>query len=178
VLLPLRIAKPESFAFDAAGNLYIADNEEDILYLVTADGRLRRPIARREGFSPESLHFSGGVLFITDSANGKLHRYSPEDGLTTFAVFAGELANVQGITSDDAGSLYVSVQSDLKARPRLYPAPQPRGPGRERPAAAPPFGSRHRRRSRGDARARPPRRAGDRRRLPWRRDRARLALPH
>jgi sugar lactone lactonase YvrE len=114
VLLPLRIAKPESFAFDAAGNLYIADNEEDVLYLVTADGRLRRPIAQREGFSPETLHFSGGVLFVTDSANGKLHRYSPEDGLTTFAVFAGELANLQGITSDDAGSLYVSVQSDLK----------------------------------------------------------------
>jgi sugar lactone lactonase YvrE len=115
-LLPLRIAKPESFAFDDAGNLYIADNEDDVLYLVTADGRLRRPIAQRDGFSPESLHFAGGALFITDSANGKLHRYAPSDGLTTLAVFAGELANVQGISSDEAGNLYLSVQSDLKAR--------------------------------------------------------------
>ena len=114
--LPLRIAKPESLAFDGAGNLYIADNENDVLYLVTADGRLRRPVAHRPGFSPETLHFSGGALFITDSANGKLHRYAPADGLTTLAVFGGALANVQGIASDGNGALYVSVQSDLKGR--------------------------------------------------------------
>jgi sugar lactone lactonase YvrE len=114
--LPLRISKPESMAFDEAGNLYIADNEADILYLRTRDGRLHRPISDRDAFSPETLHFSGGALFITDSRHGKLHRYTPEDGLTTVAVLAGELANVQGITSDPAGNLYLSVQSDLKAR--------------------------------------------------------------
>ena len=75
-----------------------------------------RPIAHREGFSPETLHFVRGSLFITDSANGKLHRYAPGDGLTTLAVFGGELGNVQGITSDESGNLYVSVQSDLKRR--------------------------------------------------------------
>jgi sugar lactone lactonase YvrE len=115
-LLGVRIGKPESFAFDNGGNLYIADNEADVLYLLAKDGRLHRPVAGQHGFSPESLHFAGGALFVTDSRNGKLHRYTPEDGLETVAVFAGELSNVQGITSDPAGNLYLSVQTDLKAR--------------------------------------------------------------
>ena len=113
---PLRIAKPESLAWDGSGNLYIADNKEDVLYLLTRDGRLHRPIAAREGFSPESLHFADGALFITDSGNGKLYRYTPEEGLRVLAVFAGELANLQGVTTDADGNIYVSVQSDLKGR--------------------------------------------------------------
>lgn len=111
-----RIAKPESFAFDGEGNLYIADNRDNILYRLTADGSLQRLIADRSGFSPESLHYAGGVLFITDSDHGKLFRYSPADGLKAVALFGGTLANVQGIAADASGALYVSVQSDLEAR--------------------------------------------------------------
>ncbi len=77
---------------------------------------MHRPISGRDDFSPETLHFADGALFITDSRNGKLYRHTPEDGLQTLAVLAGELANVQGITSDPAGNLYLSVQIDLKAR--------------------------------------------------------------
>jgi DNA-binding beta-propeller fold protein YncE len=110
------IAKPESFAFDGAGNLYIADNRDNVLYLLRGDGRLHRVIADRPGFSPESLRFAGGALFITDSDNGKLFRYRPDDGLNVVAVFGGSLANIQGIAADEAGALYLSVQSDLKGR--------------------------------------------------------------
>jgi outer membrane protein assembly factor BamB len=111
-----KIAKPESFAFDQAGNLYIADNRDNVLYLLRTDGSLHRAIADRSGFSPESLRFSGGALFITDSDNGKLFRYTPDDGLTVVAIFGGRLANVQGIAADERGALYLSVQSDLKGR--------------------------------------------------------------
>ncbi|HEX8061718.1 MAG TPA: hypothetical protein VF535_00730 [Allosphingosinicella sp.] len=110
------IAKPESFAFDDDGNLYMADNRDNVLYLLRPDGRLHRAIADRPGFSPESLRFSGGTLFITDSDNGKLFRYTPDDGLNVIAVFGGSLANIQGIAADDRGALYISVQSDLKGR--------------------------------------------------------------
>jgi outer membrane protein assembly factor BamB len=109
------IAKPESFAFDDKGNLYIADNRDNILYLLTADGKVHRAISDRGGFSPESLRFAGGTLFITDSDHGKLYRYTPDDGLNVVALFAGTLANIQGIAADDSGALYLSVQSDLKA---------------------------------------------------------------
>lgn len=111
-----KIAKPESFAFDDSGNLYIADNRENVLYLLRTGGRLHRVVADRAGFSPESLRFAGGTLFITDSDNGKLFRYTPDDGLNVVAVFGGSLANVQGIAADDGGALYLSVQSDLKGR--------------------------------------------------------------
>jgi len=115
-LLVAGIAKPESFAFDGSGALYIADNHDNILYRLTTDGRLHRLIADRDGFSPESLQFAGGALFITDSDHGKLFRYTPEDGLEVIALFGGKLANVQGIAADERGALYVSVQTDLKAR--------------------------------------------------------------
>lgn len=110
-----KIAKPESFAFDGSGNLYIADNHDNVLYRRDADGRLRRAVSDRPGFSPESLHFAQGVLFITDSDNGKLFRYTPDEGLNVVAVFGGSLANIQGIAADESGALYLSVQSDLKA---------------------------------------------------------------
>lgn len=110
------IGKPESMAFDEGGNLYIADNEARTLYLLTPDGELHRPIADREGFSPETLWHARGTLYITDSENGKLHLYTPEDGLSTIAVFGGDLAQVAGITVDDEGSIYVSVQTDLKRK--------------------------------------------------------------
>ncbi|HEX8379699.1 MAG TPA: hypothetical protein VF619_04000 [Allosphingosinicella sp.] len=111
-----RIAKPESFAFDDSGNLYIADNRDNVLYLLKTDGRLHRVVADRSGFSPESLRFSGGSLFITDSDNGKLFRYTPDEGVKVVALFGGSLANIQGIAADEGGALYLSVQSDLKAR--------------------------------------------------------------
>jgi sugar lactone lactonase YvrE len=111
-----KIAKPESFAFDDEGNLYIADNRDNVLYLLRTDGQLHRVVADRPGFSPESLRFADGTLFITDSDNGKLFRYMPDDGLNVVAVFGGSLANIQGIAADGAGALYLSVQSDLKGR--------------------------------------------------------------
>lgn len=111
-----QVLKPESFAFDGNGRLFIADNEANIVYSVGADSRLLHLISDREGFSPESLHFGHGALFITDSEHGKLFRYTEQTGLTPLAAFGGGLANVQGITSDERGNLYVSVQSDLKGR--------------------------------------------------------------
>lgn len=110
------VTKPESFAFDGEGDLYIADNRDNILYRLTTDGVLQRLIADRGDFSPESLHFAGGALFITDSDHGKLFRYTPADGLKAIALFGGAFANIQGVAADDRGALYLSVQSDLKAR--------------------------------------------------------------
>ena len=104
------IKKPESLAFDDAGNLFIADDRQNILYQLNTNGELRRLIEAEEKFSPESIYFSNGSLYITDSKHGKLHRFNNSEGLKTIAVFGGKMQNTQGITIDRNGNIYVSIQ--------------------------------------------------------------------
>jgi len=107
-------AKLESMVLDANGKLYIADNEDNVLYLVDANHQLHRLVDRKDAFSPETIFFSKGSLYITDSHNGKLYVYNPNEELRTIAAFGGQLKNVQGVTVDEQGNIYLSVQSDLK----------------------------------------------------------------
>jgi len=108
------ITKPESMVYDDHGNLYIADNEDNVLYMLDATRKLHRIIDRKDLFSPETIYFARGSLYITDSRNGKLYVYAPGEELKTIAAFGGQLKNVQGVTVDDAGNIFVSVQADLK----------------------------------------------------------------
>ncbi|MDQ1640624.1 MAG: hypothetical protein QOF62_3963 [Pyrinomonadaceae bacterium] len=108
------ITKPESMAFDDKGNLYIADNEKNVLYLLDTNHKLHVVIDRKDQFSPETIFFSKGALYITDSHASKLYRYTPNEELKTIAAFGGQLKNVQGVTVDERGDIYVSIQSDLK----------------------------------------------------------------
>lgn len=110
------ITKPESMVFDDRGNLYIADNEDDVLYLLDTEKKLHRVIDRKDAFSPETIFYSKGSLYITDSHNNKLYVYTPNEELRTIAAFGGQLKNVQGVTVDDDGNIYLSVQSDLKRK--------------------------------------------------------------
>ena len=110
------INKPESMVFDEFGNLYIADNQDEVLYMLDASHHLHRIIEHRDSFSPETLFYARGSLYITDSHNGKLYVYRPNEELKTIAAFDGELRNVQGITLDDAGNIYIGVQTDLKRK--------------------------------------------------------------
>jgi len=108
------ITKPESMVFDDKGNLYIADNEDNVLYLLDVTHQLHRIIDRKDSFSPETIYYFKGSLYITDSHNSKLYVYTPNEEIRTIAAFGGQLKNVQGITLDDQGNIFVSVQSDLK----------------------------------------------------------------
>ena len=110
------ITKPESMVFDDQGNLYIADNEDNVLYLVDVKRQLHRLVDRQDSFSPETIFFSKGSLYITDSRNGKLFVYRPNEELRTIAAFGGQLKNVQGVVVDDQGNIYLSVQSNLKGK--------------------------------------------------------------
>ena len=110
------ITKPESMVFDDQGDLYIADNEDDVLYMLDTNRKLHRIVDRKDSFSPETIFYSKGSLYITDSRAGKLYLYTPNEELKTIAAFGGQLKNVQGVTVDDSGNIYLSVQSDLKHR--------------------------------------------------------------
>jgi sugar lactone lactonase YvrE len=108
------INKPESMTFDDKGNLYIADNEDNVLYLLDKNHQLHRVIDRQGYFSPETIFFSNGSLYITDSDAGKLYLYTPNEELKPIAAFSGQLKNIQGVTVDEQGAIYVSVQADLQ----------------------------------------------------------------
>lgn len=107
------ITKAESMVFGEKGELYIADNVDQVVYLLTPKMKLLRLLEKREGFSPETIWYDNETLYITDSANGKLWRYTPEAGLQTMAVFGGALSHVAGITTDNDGGIFVSIP-DLK----------------------------------------------------------------
>ncbi len=108
------IKKPESMVFDEDGNLYIADNEDEVVYLLTPKMKLHRLIENVDGFSPETIWYANRVLYITDSKNGKLSRFTRDEGLKTIAVFGGKLRYVCGVTTDENGSIYVSIQGDVE----------------------------------------------------------------
>ena len=110
------ITKPESMSFDDRGNLYIADNQDNVLYLLDTTLKLHRIIDRSDSFSPETIYFSHGSLYITDSHNNKLYIYTPGEELKTIAAFGGQLKNIQGVTVDDQGNIFLSVQTDLKRK--------------------------------------------------------------
>src|SRR5256714_10919314 len=110
------ITKPESMSFDDRGNLYIADNQDNVLYLLDPTFKLHRIIDRRDSFSPETIYFSHGSLYITDSHNNKLYIYTPGEELKTIAAFGGQLKIIQGVTVDDQGNIFLSVQRDLKRK--------------------------------------------------------------
>jgi len=106
------VAEPESTVVDEEGNLYIADDRDQVVYMLTPQKKRRLLVDKREGFSPETVWYADDTLFITDSKNGKLSRFTPEDGLETIALFGGELRNIRGVATDDQGDIYVSIYAD------------------------------------------------------------------
>ncbi len=110
------ITRPESMVYDEKGNLYIADEEDNVLYLLDPNHKLHRLIDRKDSFSPQTLCYFRGSLYITDEHFGKVYVYTPNDELKPIATFAGKLRVLQGITLDDQGDIYVAVQTDLKHR--------------------------------------------------------------
>src|SRR5260370_37799269 len=76
--------------------------------------KLHRLIDRRDSFSPEALCYVNGLLYIADEHFGKAYVYTPNDELKPIATVAGTVRQLQGITVDDRGDLYVAVQTDLE----------------------------------------------------------------
>jgi streptogramin lyase len=110
------ITKPESMAVADDGSVYIADDAGGVIIRRAAEGDVRAALDRRDGIQePETLLWHDGWLYIVDNAAGRLVRYREGCPLEAIAQFGGDLKNVQGIAADDAGNLYLSVQSDLEA---------------------------------------------------------------
>ncbi len=109
-----RIAKPESMALAPDGAFWLADNREDRLLRIDADGALREWHLPAD-LSPESIAIDRETLWITDSHNGRLYRLRKDDQPEIVALFLADFVNISGIAADNAGTIYISIQSDLAA---------------------------------------------------------------
>lgn len=122
--LAREIRKPESLTYDSAGGLYIADNEDNVIYYLH-EGQ-RTVVLEDPKISPETILWTPSGLLITDSREGRLYRWRRGEPIQVLASFGGTLRKVHGVTIDPQGVIYVSIQSDLPHRKgyivRLTPA--------------------------------------------------------
>jgi len=83
----MRLQNPTGIAFDAAGNLYIADQGNDRVRRVTPTGALTTIAGPGQGMSrPADVKVDGaGNVFVTDMNNHRVLRINPAGAITSIA---------------------------------------------------------------------------------------------
>jgi len=140
--------QPYSVAFDAAGNLYIADKNNGRIRKVTAAGVISTvagtgsgsslgdggPATSASVSSPSAVAFdAAGNMYISDFAN-RIRKVTPAGIISTFAgsntnAFAGDggpatsasLSNPTGVAVDAAGNVYIGDTGNNRIR-KVNPA--------------------------------------------------------
>jgi len=131
-----RFNYPTGLAFDQAGNLFVADRNNNNIRKITADGTVSTVAglapdyatgttdgtlnAARFGFLGQIVSAPTGELYVADTVNSTIRKISRQGAVTTFAGKAGQRGNVDG-TGEQArldspygialasdGNLYVS----------------------------------------------------------------------
>jgi uncharacterized protein (TIGR03437 family) len=107
---------PVALALDAAGNLYIADQGNHRVRMVTPGGAIL-PVARV--ILPSGLAVDrAGRLYIADQSAGRIYRADPGGVLTSLA---SGLASPAGLAADDEGNVYFAEPPARRVR-KLTPA--------------------------------------------------------
>jgi sugar lactone lactonase YvrE len=147
-----RLNRPQGIAFDAAGNLYIADTSNHLIRKVKADGTITTVAGNANaGFSgdggpatqaslwyPKSvLVDTAGNLFIVDSFNARIRVVNPNGIITTLAgsgiigdqgdggdALKAQLRFPSGVALAPSGNLYIADTQNSRIR-LLTPAAQP-----------------------------------------------------
>ena len=147
-----RLNRPQGIAFDAAGNLYIADTSNHLIRKVKTDGTITTVAgSANAGFSgdggpatqaslwyPKSvLVDKAGNLFIVDSFNARIRVVAPNGIITTLAgsgiigdqgdggdALKAQLRFPSGVALAPSGNLYIADTQNSRIR-LLTPASQP-----------------------------------------------------
>ena len=122
-----RLDYPYAVAVDAAGNLYIADSNNNVVRRVDAATGVITTVAGdgSEGYggddgaatqaqldTPSAVAVdAGGNLYIADSSNGCL-RVVSDTGVISTAYISNWLSYPTGVAVDTAGNVYVADQDD------------------------------------------------------------------
>ena len=135
---------PTGLAFDAAGNLYVADTGNNVVRRIAPDGTVTKvagsgfpgyggdgaPAVHADLNAPEGVAVdAAGSLYIADTFNNRVRKVAPDGTMSTFAAngypgFSGDGAAATGATLffptdvalDRSGSLYIADLGDSRIR--------------------------------------------------------------
>jgi sugar lactone lactonase YvrE len=128
-------------AFDASGNLYVADSDDHRIRKITTGGvvstyagtginsTVNGTVSVATFWNPTGLLFdASGNLFVADGGSNVIRKITSAGMVSTYAGIAGDASSIDGslaiatfvrpwgITTDAAGNMYVSDETDNKIR--------------------------------------------------------------
>jgi uncharacterized protein (TIGR03437 family) len=137
------LSEPSGLAFDGAGNLYIADTNNNCIRIVTPDQNIHTfaglcsyalfqgdggPATSAKLNKPYSVAVDPyGSVYISDTENERLRKVTPDGIINTIAgtgtagfsdgpALQAEFASPSGIALDASGSIYVADKSNFRIR--------------------------------------------------------------
>jgi DNA-binding beta-propeller fold protein YncE len=112
------VARPGPLAFDLQGNLYAADLDTNMIYVVSPDGSIRASWGGTGDDDGEFLSVSGiavdrdGRIFIVDRANHRVQRFDASGNFERAWGSAGDepgaFQSPAGAAIDSAGNVYIA----------------------------------------------------------------------
>ncbi len=134
-----QMISPWGLALDAAGNLYVADRDANVVRRIATDGGITTVAGSGQTGAPGTFGNGGkatnaalltpsalaldkaGVLYITEDLANTIRKVTPDGQIN--ALSTASFNGVQGIAVDAAGNIYISVTGDNRIV-RISPAGQ------------------------------------------------------
>jgi uncharacterized protein (TIGR03437 family) len=103
-----QLTNPLGIAFDAAGNMYVADRDANVVRKIATDGTIST-VAGTSGElnGPFAVAVdAAGNIYVSDTGHQRVARYTPDGRFSS--VGDGLLNGPEGLAIDSAGNLYIA----------------------------------------------------------------------